>query len=119
MKIDWYACGGVSQLENAQDKICPVQTCVKSVDDVLDPPFNPNIVSRDNEIRELEQALREVMMEDAELDSFRSDKQANMFVDAHAAAFKDSRFELRIPLKAEIEELPDNRVMAGKLLDIL
>ena len=86
----------------------------------MDSPFNPDIVSlsRDNKIREHEQGLREVMLEDAELDSFRSDMETKRIVDAHAAV-KDSRFELRIPLKAEIEELPDNRVTAEKCLDSL
>ena len=58
------------------------------------------------------------MSEDVELDSSRSDKEAKKFVDAHAAV-TDSRFELRIPVKAGIEELPDNRVMAEKHLDSL
>ena len=49
-KVGWYACGGVSPLENTPIKICRLQACFKSVDDVLDPPFNPNIVSRDNKI---------------------------------------------------------------------
>ena len=51
------------------------------------------------------------MLEDAELDSSRSDEEAKKFVDAYAAV-KDFCFELRIPLKAGIEELPDNRVVA-------
>ena len=106
----------VSPLENTQ--ICRVQACVKSVDDVLDPPFNLDNVLPDNKMRELEQTLREVMLEDAELDSSRSDEEAKKFVDAHAAV-KDSRFELQIPLKAGIEELPDNKVMAEKHLDSL
>ena len=56
------------------------------------------------------------MLEDAELKSSRSDKKAKKFVDAHAAV-KDSCFKLRISLKAGIEELPDNRVMAEKHFD--
>ena len=58
------------------------------------------------------------MLENAELDSSKSDKEAKKFVEAHAAV-KDSRFELRIPLKAGIEELLDNRVKAEKRLDSL
>ena len=58
------------------------------------------------------------MLEDAELDSSRSEKKAKRLVDAHAAV-KNSRFKLRITLKAGIEELPDNRVMAEKRLDSL
>ena len=49
-KIGWYACGGVSPLENAPVKICRVQACVKTVDGALDPPFNPDIVSLDNKM---------------------------------------------------------------------
>ena len=82
-------------LENTPVKICQVQARAKSVDNVSDPPFNPDIVSRNNKIRKLEQALREVMLEDTELDSSRSDKKAKKFVDAHAAV-KDSHFELQI-----------------------
>ena len=58
------------------------------------------------------------MLEDAELDSSWSDKKAKKFAYAHAAV-KDSCFELRIPLKAKIEQLPDNRVMAEQRLDSL
>ena len=52
-KIGWYACGDVSPPENTSAKICRVQACVKSANDVLDSPFNHDIVSRDNKIREL------------------------------------------------------------------
>ena len=52
-KIGWYAYGGVSPLENTPVKICRVQACVKSVNNVLNPSFNQDIVSRDNNIREL------------------------------------------------------------------
>ena len=111
-KIGRYACRGVFPLENTPVKICRVQACVKRVDDVLDPPFNADIVSRDNKIRELEQALREVMLEDAELDSSSSDKEAKSLLMHMQLIVKDYCFELRISLKAGIEELPDNRVMA-------
>ena len=115
-KISWYACGGISPLKNTPVKICRVPACVKSVDNVLDPTINLDIVSRDNKIREIEQALREVVLEDAELDSSRSDYEAKKFVDVHAAV-KDFRFELRISLKAEIKELPDNKVKEENRLD--
>ena len=34
----------------------------------------PEIVPRDNRIRKLEQALKDVTLQDAEIDCFRSDK---------------------------------------------
>ena len=55
------------------------------------------------------------MLEDAELDDSRSDKETKKFVDEQTGV-KNSRYELRIPLKTGIEKLPDNRIMAEKRL---
>ena len=70
-KIGRYAHDGVSQLEKTLINIYRIQACVN---DALDPPFNPDIVSRENKTLELDQAVCNVMLEDAELD-FKSDQE--------------------------------------------
>ena len=51
------------------------------------------IVSRDDCIRELEQALKDLNLQDAEVDRSRSDKEAKEFVKTHTVV-SNSRFEM-------------------------
>ena len=51
------------------------------------------IVFRDNYIRELEQALKDLNLQDAEVDSSRSDKEAKEFVETHTVV-NNSQFEI-------------------------
>ena len=110
--LGWYACGGLSPLQATPVKVCRVHACVDKVKELAG---NPEIVSRDHKIKELEQALKEVMLQDAELDSSRSDKEARKFVEAHSVV-KDSRFEIPVPLKAGVEAIPDNIALAQRRL---
>ena len=43
----------------------------------------PEIVARDNRIRELEQSLKDVTLQDAERDYSRSDKEATQLVESN------------------------------------
>ena len=51
------------------------------------------IVSRDDCIRELEQALKDLNLQDAEVDRSRSDKEAKEFVEIHIVV-NNSQFEI-------------------------
>ena len=79
--LGWLACGGKSPLEEQNVKVCRVQTSFDLSSEVL---LNQEIVSRDEMISELEQALRDITLQDAKIESFRSDKEARKFVEAHA-----------------------------------
>ena len=87
-------------LENL--KVCGVQTSSDLSGEVL---LNQEIVSRDEKISELEQALRDVTLQDAKIESSRSDKEARKFVVAHVVV-KDSRFEIPVPLKTGVVAIP-------------
>jgi len=60
--LGWVACGEVSPLPNAVAKVHRVQTCPDCSVDVKSPLLktDPEIMLRDNRIRELEQALKDV-----------------------------------------------------------
>ena len=81
--LDWLACGGKSPLKKQNVKVCRVQTSSDLSSEVL---LNQKIVSRDERISEFEQASRDVTLQDARIESFRSDKEARKFVEAHAVA---------------------------------
>ena len=70
--------------------------------------LNQEIVSRDERISELDVALQ-----DARIESSRSDKEARKFVEAHVVV-KDSRFEISVPLKTG-----DNMAVAKNRLENL
>ena len=57
--LGWLGCGGRSPLEESPVKVCRVQACVNMTADVTKCP---EIVARDNRIRELEQALKDVTL---------------------------------------------------------
>ena len=92
-------------------KVCRVRANVTEVE-------NPVVDSKDERIRELEQALRDVALQDTKLDSSRSDKEARKFVEEHIAVKKD-RYEIPVPLKEGVDTLPDNLLMARKRLEAL
>ena len=56
----------------------------------------PEILARDNRIRELEQTLKDVTLQDAEIDCSRSDKEARQLVESNVIV-KDSRLEIPGP----------------------
>ena len=78
----------------------------------------PEQVARDNRIRELEQALKDVTLQDAEIDCSRIDKEARQLVESNVIV-KDSRFEIPVPLKEGVEALPNNLAVAQSRLEIL
>ena len=63
--LGWLGCGGKSPLEESPVKVCRVHACVNMTASVAECP---EIVARDNRIRELEQALKDVTLQDAEID---------------------------------------------------
>ena len=105
-----FGCGGKSPLKKQNVKVCRVQTSSDLSNEVL---LNHEIVSRDEKISELEQALRDVTLQDAKIESSRSDKEARKFVKAHLVV-KDSRYEIPIPLKIGVLAIPDNMAAAKK-----
>ena len=111
----WLACGGKSPLEKQNVKVCRVQTSSDLGSEVL---LNQEIVSREERISELEQALRDVGLQDAKIESSRSDKEARKFVEAHVVV-KDSRFEIPVPLKTGVVAIPDNIAVAKNRLENL
>ena len=111
--LGWLACGGKSPLEKQNVKVCRVQTSSDLSSEVL---LNQEIVSRDEKIKELEQALRDVTLQDAKIESSRSDKEARKFVEAHVVV-KDSRFEIPVPLKIGVVAIPDNMAVAKNRSD--
>ena len=100
-------------MEKQNVKVCRVQTSSDLSSEVL---LNQEIVSRDERISELEQALRDVALQDAKIESFRSDKEARKFVEAHVVV-KDSRFEIPVPLKTGVVAIPDNMAVAKNCLE--
>ena len=76
------------------------------------------IVARGNRIRELEQALKDVTLQDVEIDCSRSDKETRQLVESNVMV-KDSRFEIPVPLKEGVEVLPNNLAVAQSRLEIL
>ena len=106
--LGWLACGGKCPLEKQNVKVCRVQTCSDLSSEVL---LNHGIVSRDQRISKLEQALRNVTLQDAKIESSRSDKEARKFIEAHLVV-KDSGFEIPVPLKTGVVAIPDNMVIA-------
>ena len=70
--LGWLGCGGRSPYKESPVKVCRVQACVDMTADVTECP---EIVARGNQIRELEQALKDVTLQDAKMDCFRSDKE--------------------------------------------
>ena len=78
----------------------------------------PEIVARGNRIREQEQALKDVTLQDAEIDCSLSDKEARQWVESNVIV-KDSRFEIPVPLKEGVEALPNNLAVAQSCLEIL
>ena len=93
--LGWLVCGGKSLLEKQNVKVCRVQTSFDLSSEVL---LNQEIISRDEKISELQQALRDITLQDTKIESSRSDKEARKFVEAHVVV-KDSRFEIPVPLK--------------------
>ena len=110
--LGWLACGGKSPLEKQNVKVCRVQTSSNLSSELL---LNQEIVSCDERISELEQALRGVTLQDAKIESSRSDKEARKFVEAHVVV-KDSRFEIPVPLKTGVVAIPDNMAVAKNRL---
>ena len=66
----------------------------------------------------MEQALRDVTLQDAKIESSRSDKEKRKFVEAHVVV-KDSRFEIPVPLKTGVVAIPDNMAVAKNRLENL
>ena len=96
-------------------KVCQVQTSSDLSSEVL---LNQEIVSRDEKISELEQALRDVMLQDAKIKSSRSDKEARKFLEARVVV-QDSCFEIPVSLKTSIVAIPDNMAVAKNRLENL
>ena len=113
--LRWLGCGGRSPLEESPIKVCRVQACVNMTAGVTECP---KIMARDNRIRELEQALKNVTSQDAEIDCSRSDKEARQLVESNVIV-NDSRFEIPVPLKEGVEALPNNLALAQNRLEIL
>ena len=111
----WLAWGGKSPLEKQNVKVCLVQTSSDLSSEVL---LNQEIVSRDEKISELEQALKDVTLQDAKIKSSQSDKEARKFVEAQLVV-KDSRFEILVPLKTGVVAIPDNITEAKNRLENL
>ena len=101
--------------EKTNVKLCRVQTSSDLSSEVL---LNQEIVSRDEKISVLEQALRDVTLQDAKIESSRSDKEARKFVEAHVVV-KGSRFEIPVPLKTGVAAIPDNMAVAKNRLENL
>ena len=111
--LGWLACGGKSPLENQNVKVCRVQTSSDLSSEVL---LNREIVSCDKRISALEQALRDVTLQDAKIESSQSDKETRKFVEAHVVV-KDSRFEIPVPLKTGVVAIRDNMAVAKNRLE--
>ena len=106
--LGWLACGRKSPLEKQNVKVCRVQTSFDLSSEVL---LNQEIISRDEKISELEQALRDITLQDAKIESSRSDREARKFVEAHVVV-KDSLFEIPVPLKTGVVAIPDKMAVA-------
>ena len=113
--LEWLGCGGRNPLEESPVKVCRVQACFDMTAGVTECT---EIVARGNRIRELEQALKDVTLQDAEIDCSRSDKEARQWVESNVIV-KDSRFEIPVPLKEDVEALPNNLAVAQSCLEIL
>ena len=113
--LGWLGCGGRSPSEESPVKVCRVQACVNMTAGVTECP---EIVARDNRIRELEQALKDDTLQDGEIDCSRSDKEARQLVESNAIV-KDSSFEIPVPLKEGVEALPNTLAVAQSRLEIL
>ena len=78
--LEWLGCGGRNPLEESPVKVCRVQACFDMTAGVTECT---EIVARGNRIRELEQALKDVTLQDAEIDCRnRSDKEARQWVES-------------------------------------
>ena len=66
----------------------------------------------------MEQALRDVTLQHAKIESSRSDKEARKFVEVHVVV-KDSRFKIPVPLKTGVVAIPDNMAVAKNRLENL
>ena len=113
--LGWLVCGGKSPLEEQNVKVCRVQTYFDLSSEVL---LNQEIISRDEKISELEQALRDITLQDEKIESSRSDREARKFVEAHVVV-KDSRFEIPVSLKTGVVAIPDNMAVAKNRLENL
>ena len=91
------ACGGASPLEKGPVKVSRVQSCDLDVDIPLSPEIMSR-ASRDDCIRQLEQALRDLNLQNAKIDSSQRNKDGGKFVDTHAVV-QDSRFEIPVHVK--------------------
>ena len=111
--LGWLACGGKSPLEKQNVKVCRVQMSSDLSSEVL---LNHEILSRNEKISELEQALRDVTLQDAKIESSRSDKEARKFVETHVVV-RDSRFDIPVPLRTGVVAIPDNRAVAKNRLE--
>ena len=81
--LGWLGCGGKSPLEESPMKVCRQHDsrCYRMSE----------IVARDNRICELEKALKDVTLQDAEIDCPQSDKEARQLVESNVIV-KDLRF---------------------------
>ena len=70
-----------------------------TVDLDFETTLNRKIVSRDDCIREIEQALNDLNLQDAEVDRSRSDKEAKEFVETHTVV-SNSQFEITSSFEA-------------------
>ena len=113
--LGWLGCGGGSPLDKKSVKVCRIQV---GSDLGMEAPVNAEIMARDERIRELEHALKDITLYNAEIDSSRSDKDARQFVEAHSVV-KDSRYEIPVPMKSGVEEIPNNYTVAQSRLDSL
>ena len=113
--LGWLGCSGRSPLEECPVKVCRVQACVYMTAGVTECP---ELVAGDNRIRELEQALKDVTLQNAKIDCSRSDKEARQLVESNVIV-KDSRFEIPVPLKEGVEAFSNNLAVAQSRLEIL
>ena len=75
-------------------------------------------MSHDARMWKLEQVLGDVNLQDAEVDSSRSNNEAKEFEEAHSVV-KNSKFEIPVLMKTGVQAMPNKLIVAQKRVDSL
>ena len=80
---------------------------------------NMNCESNEEKILELQQVIRDMTLENDETQLSRSDREAQQIVDGSNTTVVDGRYQMPVPFKENVKDLPYNFPLAAKRLSFL
>ena len=80
---------------------------------------NPNCESNEEKIVELQQVIRDMALENDEIQLSRSDREAQQIVEGFNTTVVDRRYQMYVSFKEIVKDLPYNFPLAAKRLSFL